>query len=240
MGARVLIRESWYYLNFEGKHRPILEQGWTLDFEMLFYAIFALALLFKRTTGLAFLALALGFFVLLPDDGLPVALQIWSDPIILYFLCGVTLGLMRKSIPYDRLPGGKLSPLVPTTALFALFIALDNLAPHDAWMPIFSALIVTLAVLWREIDHGALTAPVAVYLGNISYSLYLSHGIVLLIAGIAWRQVFGGTLMPGFYLLTLCGCFVAAALCYQFLEKPLIRIAGDLTGTRGRIAPPAA
>jgi peptidoglycan/LPS O-acetylase OafA/YrhL len=39
--------------------RPIVAQGWTLNFEMLFYAVFAVALLFRRRLEIAIL---IGFF----------------------------------------------------------------------------------------------------------------------------------------------------------------------------------
>ncbi len=36
------------YLNEVGSHRPILGQGWTLNYEMFFYALFAASLFFAR------------------------------------------------------------------------------------------------------------------------------------------------------------------------------------------------
>ncbi len=49
------------YFNVEGKHRPLLGQGWTLDFEMAFYAVVAASLFLRRSWAIAAIT---GTFVL--------------------------------------------------------------------------------------------------------------------------------------------------------------------------------
>ncbi len=39
-----------------GELRPVLGQGWTLEYEMFFYALFAISMLLPRRVGLAGLA----------------------------------------------------------------------------------------------------------------------------------------------------------------------------------------
>jgi peptidoglycan/LPS O-acetylase OafA/YrhL len=80
-----------------GQIVPILSQGWTLNYEVLFYLSFALALLFRR--GL--LILSIGFVLLaalhplVPDIALIP--KFWSRPIILEFVAGIILAKVYLS-----------------------------------------------------------------------------------------------------------------------------------------------
>src|SRR5258707_7751185 len=82
-----------------GDLRPILGQGWTLNYEMYFYAAFAVAILWPRRLGVgiltaAFLALAwLGRDL---DTSTP-KLFTWTDGIILEFILGIYLGLLFQT-----------------------------------------------------------------------------------------------------------------------------------------------
>src|SRR5262249_60177752 len=70
-------------------------QGWTLNYEMFFYAAFALAMLLPRRRGIAALSLTFVTLVFLGRDlGLETpVLFTWTDGLILEFLFGVYLGL---------------------------------------------------------------------------------------------------------------------------------------------------
>jgi exopolysaccharide production protein ExoZ len=68
---------------------PILPQGWTLNYEMMFYAIFAVALAFRRQVGLPAIAGALVILTLVASflsNGVAVYL---SSPIVLWFVLGI-------------------------------------------------------------------------------------------------------------------------------------------------------
>ena len=75
---------------------PILGLGWTLNYEMLFYLAYAVALCFPRRIGLAGIT---GVFLLATTFGRMapaswIAFRFWTDPIILEFLFGVLLGCL--------------------------------------------------------------------------------------------------------------------------------------------------
>jgi hypothetical protein len=77
---------------------------------------FAIALMFK-TDRAHRSDVSLGALVAVPHDGLPVPLQTWSNAIILHFLGGIALGLIRKGIPSDLLLPARASPLAIAAAL---------------------------------------------------------------------------------------------------------------------------
>jgi peptidoglycan/LPS O-acetylase OafA/YrhL len=74
---------------------PVVGQGWTLNYEMLFYAVFSACILLPRRQ--AVLAVA-AVFAALSITGrtvdLPQPFAFWASPIILEFVLGAVLGLL--------------------------------------------------------------------------------------------------------------------------------------------------
>jgi peptidoglycan/LPS O-acetylase OafA/YrhL len=78
--------------NSEGRLIPILQQGWTLSYEMMFYTLFAFALAFERRIALIALVCVFSAFVFLKPI-LPVGLlTALASPIVLWFVLGIALG----------------------------------------------------------------------------------------------------------------------------------------------------
>jgi exopolysaccharide production protein ExoZ len=75
---------------------PILRQGWTLNYEMMFYAIFALCLIFERKMALWGLAVALVIFTLVGRFFPPGILAYLSSPILLWFVLGVGIAALWR------------------------------------------------------------------------------------------------------------------------------------------------
>jgi exopolysaccharide production protein ExoZ len=82
------------YSHDEGSWSPILQQGWTLNYEMMFYVIFAIGLSFPRRFALAAVAATLGALVifgpLIPND----TVTYLASPIVLWFLLGMALATL--------------------------------------------------------------------------------------------------------------------------------------------------
>jgi exopolysaccharide production protein ExoZ len=75
---------------------PILPQGWTLNYEMMFYAIFAVALAFRRQIGLPAIAGALGIFTLVGSFSSKGVVTYLSSPIVLWFVLGIGLAVLWR------------------------------------------------------------------------------------------------------------------------------------------------
>jgi peptidoglycan/LPS O-acetylase OafA/YrhL len=76
---------------------------------------------------------------------------------------------------------------------------------------------------------GLLTAPAAKYLGTISYSVYLLHGIVLFSVLRLVNQIYPIAGMNPIYfwlLVGLCGLMVVSlsGLTYRYIEYPFLRV----------------
>jgi exopolysaccharide production protein ExoZ len=187
---------------------PTLAGGWTLCFEMLFYAATALILLDRQWTIIMVGAYGMAF-LLRPIS--PI-FQFLGSPIILEFLLGVTIAYI---------PGRRFGVLgLPIGTMSLVGAALFGIEPIDIDLQrvlIFglpSAMIVygTLQITMRE--------SVWTYLGDASYSLYLSHFVPLTFL-LAFSRIYP---IPS-DLLILIGIFTSLLFAWRVherFEKPMM------------------
>lgn len=186
---------------------PYLGVGWTLEFEMLFYLIFAGTLVFRNE----FLSLSLLAAVL-------VALVVFlgTNPIVLEFLLGAAVGwIVRHGQPSMRLGWASL---VIGTALFLSTIWIAPSGPRWAHWGIPAALIVFGAINvpeWRWKFGGLL--------GDASYSIYLVQvftiPLVMKILAATAPDLLRGTPAVAIALLVST---IAGLLIYVLIERPSI------------------
>ena len=222
-----------------GEIRPVLGQGWTLDYEMFFYLLFALAMLLPRRRALAVLAAAMvGLVALGRLVPAPVAaVAVWTDGLLLEFLFGLGLGLAA-----ERGLALTARQAAATVALGAAgAVALGPLAGAEALLPAWAsaglpaALVVAGCVLgppWRR--SGPVLALAVV--GDASYSLYLSHPFAVRLLRSAWLGLMPAGVAPGLYLGLACAAALGTALAlHRGVERPMT----DWLQRRSRFAGPA-
>ncbi|MGK9334559.1 exopolysaccharide production protein ExoZ [Sinorhizobium meliloti] len=203
-----------------GEIWPVLVQGWTLNFEMLFYAVFAGSLFMPRNwrlpvvTGL-FLALVIAGRVVAFDD--PVMLT-YTRPVILEFVAGMIIGEFWLK--------GRVPPLAVGSALLACslggFALIGVLGlPFDELTTGPLAVLLVIGVLSLEVNGCVRALPLPGLLGDASYSIYLWHTFAISVvakAGLAIGLGAPVTMFAGVLSGTLLG--IAA---YMMLERPLLR-----------------
>jgi peptidoglycan/LPS O-acetylase OafA/YrhL len=151
---------------------PVLTLGWTLNIEMAFYAIFAIALGFPRAVRLTIVAAGVAILnAYVPKLG--GSTKLYSDPIVFEFLFGIAIGII-----YRR---GWLSNIRPwlSCALAASCVAfIVAYAERHGLMAVGApcALIVLAAVALEPLlaRFQRLAA-----LGDWSYATYLSHVLIV-------------------------------------------------------------
>lgn len=150
---------------------PTLSVGWTLNYEMFFYALIAIALL----AGSERLKLSLVFVALLLI-GLPVLKKLFHlDIYYSFYLIDFALGIFLYAFFNSRYWRAKY--VLMLGAVFAMLFF--NHPVIDRLMIAF--LIVLLALsLETFISPSHIASKVGLFLGNISFSVYLSHSVVLL------------------------------------------------------------
>jgi peptidoglycan/LPS O-acetylase OafA/YrhL len=90
------------YHGEDGVWAPILPQGWTLNYEVMFYAIFAAAVAFRRQIALPAIGGALGIFTLVGWLLPPGILAYLSSPILLWFVLGIGLAVLWRWLGFEE------------------------------------------------------------------------------------------------------------------------------------------
>ena len=226
-------------LLFPQTYNPIPAVGWTLIHEMYFYIVFAGFLFFARR-ALPFLLAGWAAVIILAIAVFPVpgkAMGLFSlavSPLTLEFIAGAFVALaILKELPHRIVMAGLA--VAGLVCLF-LFIQYDPgrlILKRIVWFAVpFAALIYYLS--WRE-HRDQLTVPDwLVKLGDWSYSLYLSHMLVLLVLRKTFSVV--SVWLPGpvrfaaegpldnllFASIAIPATIVTAFLCHRFVELPLL------------------
>ncbi|MDO9353376.1 MAG: acyltransferase [Solirubrobacteraceae bacterium] len=193
---------------------PLLDIGWTLNFEMLFYVLFAFALWVRGSYRLWAVAGLLYLVCCIIGPALNLASGFYSNDIVLEFLMGIVIGMLyRRGLCRARawLP---LSGIA--LALAAIYHGADVPRALEWGLP--SAVLVISCVTLEPYFQGS---RVLKMLGDCSYSVYLIH-VLVLCAGL-W--VVKRTGIDPYAMLPVC--IVLTALCafasYHWLEKSTYR-----------------
>jgi peptidoglycan/LPS O-acetylase OafA/YrhL len=218
---------------------PVLSVGWTLIFEMAFYAVFALLLLVPakwRCVGLLIWATVLLYRwnFTAADSGLPNSwLMTLLDPLCFEFLIGAAVAYCLKTF---RLPAALALSLcaIGVVSFMAVMIWLSGFEGEAMsrnrvlafGLP--SGLIVLGVVGW-EITSGRRTPGWLRRIGDASYTLYLAHFLMLLVLRRLFEAVglftdVSALSMAGFMGLGLVISVVAALILYRLIERPLLRL----------------
>lgn len=229
-GNQVNILES--FLLWPQRLAPLLAVAWTLTHEMYFYIVFTIMLCgeshqIKRYLALWMVVVIVGGTVL---GGLPrPELRIVFHPLTLEFIAGCVVAL----IIYRGIRGfGRTAFVCGSLFLIVNMLAghfyFDNQLPEKWHRVLFFGLPSSLMVYGAVTSEfrGTLGFPKwLIAVGNASYSIYLSHVLVLSLMGRVWyrlgqKGLYDNSLAIALMLLIVV---VYGHLSYLYIEKPLIR-----------------
>lgn len=219
------------FVKESGVVQPIVFVGWTLNYEMFFYTLFAFGLLANsRIFGAISILAALCLLVLLGNFVPPtmVVTHFLSRPILLEFGLGMGLGLLWLSDPPWTVPSIASSLILIASISLIVVTPTVILLTANAGYGIASGAIVGAALLlerngirlhWRWLQRT----------GDASYSIYLTHFFVTLSVEHLVRLVQPGPLgTSGFVLIALTLCALTGFACHRLIEQPLTRVAKRL------------
>lgn len=233
LGGEVDLLGSFLLLPQDGL--PLLMVGWTLIHEMYFYLVFALLLLFPERRLTRLLALWAGAVVcaalLLPASA-GATLRLVAHPLTLEFIAGCLAALLihRGVVRAGWLCLGM--GVAAWLAGYALHVHLDlgHEPSHRLRILLFGmpAVLVVYGLVAMEVGRKTILPAWTVRLGDASYSLYLSHVLVmgaLARIGAGFAPAGDPMLRPALLLLLLAAAVAFALACHRFIEMPLIRAA---------------
>jgi exopolysaccharide production protein ExoZ len=209
---------------------PLLVPGWTLNYEMAFYLLFAATLALPRPWQLACLSVVL---LLLPSTRLAgtsssTALRFYTDPHLVEFLAGIWLAVLQ----IERQGHAAVRALLVIGGAVALSIyGLIHSPKPLPYGPIaFTTVAATL--FFERRAHGVPHWIVPRLLGDASYSIYLWHTLAIsLSAKVAIALGMPSTAALFLHLVAGIG---SGLLAYFVFERPMLTFFRSAASERPR------
>jgi exopolysaccharide production protein ExoZ len=217
------------------KRLPLVQVGWSLSYEMMFYLVFFCIIVcvtkawFPRALMLWSLGVLAGCAAIALDSSgtllrmFPRASFLFS-PYVLEFVTGCFIGLAFLKVKFVA---GRISVIV-AAALFTLDAAVFqaiNFDGHSELKVLFfgppAALLVYGLLAW-EVESGALKIPrLVIRCGDMSYSIYLVH---LLVVHFAYRYIWQAFnhdgVRPLFMVAAAALALASSVVFYKLVEMP--------------------
>lgn len=196
---------------------PYLIPGWTLNYEVFFYAVFFAALIVGRpllfTTATIGLLVSWGVLSKFEHDAV---LLTYTNPQMLEFVAGLLIGWLYVRYHFPGwllvlLPVGMAGLLVPEIA--SLSVGVNILSSAMILLGAIAANAFLPDVPWLR------------KIGDASYSIYLSHTVIGLSLAKKFLPMLPGPGFSSFWLWLVGAVFCSTAVGYamhRFMEKPLL------------------
>ena len=196
---------------------PIVAPGWSLNFEMYFYFVFALSLFFAEKYRVAFITLVISAVFIIAqilNDGESAAAFFFAKTMVFEFVLGMFLAVAWKR--GFRL-SSSISWIVLVVATGMLFLHLPIPRIFEFGVP---SLLIVMACLFINMKEWRL----GVLLGDASYALYLSHIFVLGILRKVLPPILGDGQMAAylFVLISIVVCTIASVFVHKYIDNWLL------------------
>lgn len=212
--------------------RPVLPAGWTMNYEMYFYAIFAAVLFLPYRAGLwclaAFAVLTSAALPLIPAD--MAALRFWASGTVLKFALGVWIGhAFWAGVRFKGSTAGILAvctgAFIAHWCVYAAFLERPDGILFHTLSAITAGIMIACCVLTKFVETQN-APPQLVELGNATFSIYLSHIFVYVPVFGVMDALFDMTLGQRIFVgIGAWGLALALGmLSYWYIEQPSIRI----------------
>jgi exopolysaccharide production protein ExoZ len=202
---------------------PLLVPGWTLNYEIFFYVIFACVLFFPQRLRLALVALV---FAVVSVAGVVLGeastvLQFYSNPIIFEFVMGIGVAIL---VQRQLLLGGRTAVLL--TLVFAVLMLLADYEQQVFRRALafgIPAALIVYGLCCMELGATLRRLPYLRVIGDASYSIYLTHVFTLVLCRLLFQRFpHGDGLLSQLLFIGLCLSLSMAVgvATYHLYEKP--------------------
>ena len=224
------------YFKESGLLQPFLFVGWTLNYEMLFYACMTTGLLVSRRWHIQItVALLLLLYVIFGRfSENPLLSEFFGNLKIFEFVIGIAAYFSCSAKVVRRAPPGLLVAIC--IACLGGMSYLEVVAPNIDDLFRFGIPSFFLLVAAVQLEPHARTRAlrwVATTIGDSSYAIYLSHAYVIaLMLRVFLKQ--GEWLSSHYFLavlIALAGSAIVGRLIYLGIDKPMHRYLKKLTAS---------
>lgn len=206
---------------------PVITVAWSLQYEVVFYALFALAIL-NRWLGLLAVAFVSAIYASCLN-GCTFPQSFIGVPYLLLFGAGSLVAVVERKGWRVRRPG---TVAITAAIIFVLLGIAELFYPafkrsfiQEILLGLSSALTIAGLLSWETSRATPPTFGPLRFLGDASYALYLVHypliSILCKIALVALPMTVLGASVA--YVLILLACLSLAAVVHLRVERPLLR-----------------
>jgi peptidoglycan/LPS O-acetylase OafA/YrhL len=224
----------------EIREHPILEVGWTLNFEMFFYLIMFLCILFVKNKKYLTILCASILIVLIialnivNSDIYP--LSVYQNGLFPEFIYGMALyhcyDFYNKRFSADKFKAIKIAVFMSIAVMSIAYLVVSDIygsrisSNRNIYYGIPAlTLTASLLLLEKYIGNNRII-KLGLKLGDASYAIYLFHPfIILFLSRIVFPKIFGNN---SIFILELVKLILALALTvfftvllYYFVDKPI-------------------
>ena len=219
-------------------HLPLLTLGWSLNYEILFYLVYFIALKISHQHRLLISSVLLVALTQVHGFAAPESmLAFWSDAYIIEFIYGMLLANLvssPQSIENARLPisaallalAAFCYLLLPSSGLVTPAMALDKwVRVLVIGLPSAALVMLTLAAEQSVRRLPQMLKNGINFLGELSYPIYIFHIYVM---GVLKRLGALELGMPAYIAAVAGATLLASALVYMLYEQPARKLLSRL------------
>ncbi len=209
---------------------PLLGVGWTLNYEMYFYLLFALALwIHRKLAPLIAAAFVTGVLALAPLGCEHFLCTYYSEGYIKFFVFGIALFYFWSAI-------APLLPRIATAVIGATLIALLYAAEIDpsflgalfSRFPFLAGVAMPVAVVAAALAMSAsgtdVTSRPLLLIGDASYAIYLTHTIAMIsVPSLVTAGMPAPNTNAAAMLAVVAVCIAIGVVVHVAIEKPIGR-----------------
>ncbi|TFD13199.1 acyltransferase [Cryobacterium sp. TMT1-21] len=214
---------------------PLLLVAWTLTIEVWFYVVFAVVLFLPERMLVSALAVWFALLVIVNWAG-PISanpyLELPTNAMAIEFILGGVAALLFRHV--NRV----VAAVLAVTGIVVL-LSFGATTPADLYAgpgldrPLtlgvgFALLLLAATALEHRRGIGALSRLTV--LGDMFYSVYLCHVLVLAVTGRVWLTIAGSfaanpIMVAGWWVVTLAAVLTVGYLSYRLIERPVMTVA---------------
>lgn len=226
------IASSFFFIphpNAVGTPVPVHVVGWTLNFEMMFYVLFAIAMLAPNRWRVPLVvALIVGGGMLARAVG-GIAAEFYGLLVALDFAFGcIIAAVIQTSFVRSLVRRIVMWPFALAAVLFLVFVVPD-ISNYHPWRVLYYGLpcaLLVFATVAQDLHRTPAPRTWLNHLGDTSYSAYLLHTFVITaFVGVLGRTI-GFDLAGGVILFvgSMIVTVAVAAASYAWIERPSNRL----------------